>query len=197
MQPEPLRPARLRAAYPAPAHGVDLRQEIVAFLPSLRAFAISLCRDRDVADDLVQDTVERAWRARDRFERDTNVHAWLFTILRNAFLSRCRKAGREVADPDGVHAGRIATPPDQLTRLDLDDLRRALAELSDELREAILLVGAAGFSYLEAAEIMGCPLGTAKSRVCRARAQLAASLGMTSVDDLASDPVGLTLVSAA
>ncbi|KAA2233154.1 sigma-70 family RNA polymerase sigma factor [Salinarimonas soli] len=175
---------RLRRAHPAPTRDVDLRDELVAFLPSLRAFAISLCGNPDVADDLVQDTVERAWRARDRFEPGTNVHAWLFTILRNAFLSRCRKAGREIDDPEGIHAGRIATPAAQEAWLDLADLRRALAELSVELREAILLVGAEGLSYQEAAEIMGCPLGTAKSRVCRARAHLAAILGVVPIEEV-------------
>jgi len=175
---------RLRAAYPAPSRDIDMGRELVTFLPSLRAFAISLCGDRDLADDLVQDTVERAWRAQDRFDRGSNLHAWLFTILRNAFLSRCRKSGREVDDPEGIQAGRLASAPNQIAVLDLDDLRRALATLSVELREAILLVGAEGFSYHEAAEIMGCPLGTAKSRVCRARTQLAASLGIVGADDL-------------
>ncbi len=131
----PSRLERLRATYPSPARDVDVGRDLVAFLPSLRAFAISPCGNRDLADDPVQDTVERAWQAQDRFAQGSNLHAWPFTILRNAFVSRCRRSGREVEDPEGIHARRLADLPNQLAVLDLDDLLRALAALPIELRE--------------------------------------------------------------
>src|SRR3712207_1528684 len=99
----------------------SLRDEILAAIPSLRAFAISLVHDRNWADDLVQDTLVRAWGALDRFERGTNLNAWLFTILRNLFHSQYRRMKREVADPDGSYAAKLTVPPEQQSRLDFED----------------------------------------------------------------------------
>jgi RNA polymerase sigma-70 factor, ECF subfamily len=130
-----------------------LRDQILAAIPSLRAFATSLTGNRDRADDLVQDAILRAWANIDRFERGTNLNAWLFTILRNQFHSEYRKRKREVEDADGSYAARLKTHPDQQSRLDFEDFRTALATLPLDQREALLLVGAQGMSYEEAAAV--------------------------------------------
>src|SRR5215212_11247265 len=145
-----------------------IRDALLAAVPSLRAFAISLIGDAHRADDLVQDTIMRAWANLDRFERGTNLNAWLFTILRNLFHSEYRKRRREVEDPEGAYAGRLKVQPEQGSRLDFEDFRAALDRLPHDQREALLLVGASGFSYEEAATICGCAVGTIKSRVNRA-----------------------------
>jgi RNA polymerase sigma-70 factor (ECF subfamily) len=164
-----------------------LRDELLAAVPSLRAFAISLCGHVDRADDLVQDTLLRALSNIHRFQRGTNLNAWLFTILRNLFHSEYRKRRREVEDPDGSYAGRLKVQPEQGSRLDFEDFRSALAKLPHDQREALLLVGASGFSYEEAAEICGCAIGTIKSRVNRARSRLAGLLAVDDPDDLGPD----------
>src|SRR5919205_614198 len=164
-----------------------IRDALLAAVPSLRAFAISLCGQVDRADDLVQDTLLRALSHIDRFERGTNLNAWLFTILRNLFHSEYRKRRREVEDPDGSYAGRLKVQPEQGSRLDFEDFRSALAKLPSDQREALLLVGASGFSYEEAANICGCAVGTIKSRVNRARTRLAELMSIESVDDFGPD----------
>ena len=171
---------------PAPSFTAD---ELRAAIPCLRAFAMSLCGNRDYADDLVQDALTRAWAKMDRFQAGTNLHAWLFTILRHAFYSDRRKRRREIEDADGSHASRLTTIPGQESRLDLEDFQRALMKLPADQREALLLVGAEGLSYEEAAEICGCVLGTLKSRVNRARTRLAALLSVESESDLGTDKV--------
>jgi len=165
----------------------DLREALLAAVPSLRAFAISLSGQVDKADDLVQDTLLRALANLHRFERGTNLNAWLFTILRNLFHSEYRKLRREVEDPDGSYAGRMKIQPEQGAHLDFEDFRKALAQLPSDQREALLLVGASGFSYEEAASICGCAVGTIKSRVNRARLRLAALLNVDDMDDLGPD----------
>ncbi|WP_230534031.1 sigma-70 family RNA polymerase sigma factor [Microvirga roseola] len=165
----------------------DLREALLAAVPSLRAFAISLSGQVDRADDLVQDTLLRALSNLHRFERGTNLNAWLFTILRNLFHSEYRKRRREVEDPDGSYAGRLKVHPEQGSRLDFEDFRSALAQLPPDQREALLLVGASGFSYEEAAQICGCAVGTIKSRVNRARLRLASLLNVDDVEDLGPD----------
>ena len=167
----------------------ELRDALLAAVPSLRAFAISLSGQVDRADDLVQDTLLRALSNIHRFERGTNLNAWLFTILRNLFHSEYRKRRREVEDPDGSYAGSLSVQPEQGSRLDFDDFRAALAKLPPDQREALLLVGASGFSYEEAANICGCAVGTIKSRVNRARSRLGALLNVHDVDDLGADSV--------
>ena len=116
--------------------------ELRAAIPPLRAFAMSLCGNRDYADDLVQDTLVRAWAKMDRFQAGTNLHAWLFTILRHVFYSDRRKRRREVEDGDGTYASCLTTIPNQEGRLDLEDFQKALMKLSADHREALLLVGA-------------------------------------------------------
>ena len=150
-----------------------IRSAMLSAVPSLRAFAISLSGNVDRADDLVQDTLMRALANIHRFEPGTNLNAWLFTILRNLFHSEYRKRKREVEDADGAYAARLASAPEQEARLDFSDLRLALAKLSSDQREAVLLVAAEGFSYEEAAAICGTAVGTIKSRVNRARTRLA------------------------
>jgi RNA polymerase sigma-70 factor (ECF subfamily) len=165
----------------------SMRDALLAAVPSLRAFAISLSGNVDRADDLVQETLLRALSHIDSFQPGTNLNAWLFTILRNLFHSEYRKRRREVEDSDGAYAARLSTQPEQGARLDLEDFKAALARLPPDQREVLLLVGASGFSYEEAAEICQCAVGTIKSRVNRARTRLAQLLAVESVDDIGPD----------
>lgn len=155
--------------------------------PAMRAFARTLTRDPCSADDLVQEAMLKAWANRERFAPGTNLRAWLFTILRNAFCSSHRKRGREVADVDGAHAARLATRPRQDHALALREFEAALATLPRDQREALVLVGAAGLSYDEAAAICGVAVGTVKSRVSRGRARLCGLLGATDGADFVAD----------
>ncbi|MDO6965203.1 sigma-70 family RNA polymerase sigma factor [Rhizobium alvei] len=163
----------------------DFKRAMIACLPNLRAFAVSLTGRADRADDLVQDCVLKAWAAKGSFDPGSNIKAWLFTILRNEFFSQMRKAGREVQDSDGFFTGQAAVIPEQDGVADLKDLKNALDQLPADQREAIILVGASGFSYEEAAEICGCAIGTIKSRVNRARQRLAELLGVEDEGDFA------------
>ena len=145
---------------------------MLAAVPSLRAFAISLSGNVDRADDLVQDTLLRAMANIDSFQPGTNMSAWLFTILRNLFRSEYRKRLREVEDTDGSYVDSLKSPPEQQGQVEFEEFRRALAKLPPDQREALILVGASGFSYEEAAAICDCAVGTIKSRVNRARTRL-------------------------
>jgi RNA polymerase sigma-70 factor (ECF subfamily) len=165
----------------------SIRDAILAAIPGLRAFAISLSGNVDRADDLVQETLVRALAAIDSFEPGTNMPAWLFTILRNLFRSEYRKRRREVEDPDGNYADTLKTQPEQASHLEFVEFRNALAKLPDDQREALILVGASGFSYEEAAGICGCAVGTIKSRVNRARSRLAKLLGIDNPGDFGPD----------
>ncbi|ARE40207.1 RNA polymerase sigma factor [Rhodovulum sp. P5] len=162
----------------------DPRDELVSHLPAMRAFALSLTRNAATADDLVQDAVVKAWGNIDKFEPGTNLRAWLFTILRNTYYSLHRKRRREVEDPDGVMAGHLSEKPHHDGRLAMGDFQVAFAKLPDEQREALILVGAEGFSYEEAAATCGCAVGTIKSRVNRARARLAELMHLEDPSDL-------------
>ena len=162
----------------------DPRDALVGHLSSLRAFAISLCRNIATADDLVQDTIVKAWTNIDKFQPDTNMQAWLFTILRNTYFSSLRKVRREVPDPDGIQAARLFTRPDHDGRLAFADFKRAFDQLSAEHREVLILVGASGFSTEQAAEMMGIPVGTVKSRTNRARKRLAELMGLEDGEDV-------------
>ena len=171
--------------------GIDpaLRDQLLGAVPSLRAFAYSLTNSWDRTDDLVQDTLTRAWGSLDRFEHGTNLNAWLFTILRNLFYSEHRKRKREVEDPDGSYAGRLRTHAEQPSHLDFEDFRTALTKLNPNQREALLLVGAEGLSYEEAAAICAIPVGTLKSRVNRARERLSRALHVTAVEEIGPDQI--------
>lgn len=149
------------------------RREIAALLPDLRAFARFLARDRAAADDLVQDAVVRALGALDQFVPGTNLKAWLFTILRNAFYEGLRRRRREAAALHGRLAVAEAGAPEQLARSDIADLQQVIWRLPPLLREALILIGAQELSHDEAAAICGVPVGTMKARLSRARAVLA------------------------
>ena len=163
------------------------RETMLEAVPNLRAFAISLSRDVDRADDLVQETLLRAIDNIDSFQPGTNMSAWLFTILRNLFRSEYRKRRREVEDPEGAYADTLTSVPEQQGRIEFEEFRVALAKLAPDHREAIILVGASGFSYEEAAAICDCAVGTIKSRVNRARSKLSALLYVDGAEDFGPD----------
>ena len=171
----------------------DPRDELPDHLPALRAFALSLTRNGSAADDLVQDTIVKAWTNLDKFQAGSNMRAWLFTILRNTFYSLKRRTRREVADPDGVYAGTLFEKPAHDGRLVYNDFTAAFDHLTAEQREVLILVGASGFSYEEAAGMMGVAVGTVKSRANRARARLARLLGLAEGEDVLADADGGTL----
>ena len=166
--------SRIVGALPSDDFGNDL----IAEIKPLRAFAISLSGSVSASDDLVQETLLRAWSKSDQFGAGTNLGAWLLTILRNVFYSSCRKRAREVQDGDGVYAGRLAVPGNQEGHVDLQDFRRALAKLPTDQREVLILVGASGHSYKEAAAICQVEIGTVKSRLNRARLKLSELLDL-------------------
>lgn len=168
----------------SPGRMSDLRADIVAAVPSLRAFAFSLARRQEDADDLVQDTLVRAFGRLGSFEPGTNLNAWLFTILRNTFYSAYRKRSREVEDPDGSYAARLSCHGEQEGHLQFADFLKAFDRLNPEQREALTLVVASGLQFDEAAAVMGVAVGTAKSRVIRARARLAQLLAIEGVEDV-------------
>jgi RNA polymerase sigma-70 factor, ECF subfamily len=161
----------------------SLREAVLAAVPKLRAFAISLSGNVDRADDLVQETLLRALANIGSFQPGTNMSAWLFTILRNHFHSEYRKRRREVEDVDGVYADSLTSLPEQNSRVEIVEFRNALKLLPSEQRESLFLVGASGFTYEEAAQICGCAVGTIKSRVNRARSRLAEVLSTDSASD--------------
>ena len=165
----------------------QLRDDILASVPSLRAFAISLSGNGDRADDMVPETLLRAIANIDSFQPGTNMPAWLFTILRNLFRSEYRKRRREVEDATGMYAESLKSQPEQVDKLEFEELRVALGKLAPDQREAVILVGASGFSYEEAAAICGCAVGTIKSRVNRARARLAELMSIEGADDFGPD----------
>lgn len=162
----------------------SLKDEMLSTIPSLRAFAFSLCGNADRADDLVQETLMKAWINQNSFTQGTSMSAWLFTILRNVFYSEYRKRRREVEDAEGTMAARLVSVPEQNGHMDLQDLRAALQKLPAEQREALILVGGSGFAYEEAAQICGCALGTLKSRVNRARNAIATLMAIDTSTDV-------------
>ena len=165
----------------------DVKSELLAAISSLRAFAMSLCGNMDRADDLVQETLVKAWSNLHSFAEGSNMSAWLFTILRNLFYSEYRKRRREVADPEGQFAARLASAPAQMGHMDFLDFKTALQKLPPDQREALILVGASGLSYEEAAGICGCAIGTMKSRVNRARNRLTELLAVQPGEDFGGE----------
>ncbi len=172
------------------------KDDLLKAIPSLRAFAVSLSQNVDKADDLVQETLVKAWDKHESFQPGTNLKAWLFTILRNEFYSQMRKRGREVQDSDGIMTARLAVHPAQHGQLDLDDFRSALERLPEDQREAIILIGASGFSYEEAAEICGCAIGTIKSRVSRARSRLQEIMQISGEEDFGPDAISTQVMTS-
>lgn len=172
VQPAPVQDGDAAEEAPRPLSDADFKEQLAQVIPHLRAFGRSLSGNRDTADDLVQETLLKAWAARLRFQAGTNMRAWTFIILRNLFLSQMRRS-RFKGEWDDLTADRLlAAPASQDRHIDLGDLQRALIQLPEPQREALILVGAGGFAYEEAAEICGCAVGTIKSRVARGRTAL-------------------------
>jgi len=151
----------------------QFKSELIALIPHMRAFARSLCSNHAEAEDLAQEALLKAWNARGSFAIGTNLKAWTFMILRNQFYSEKRRTWRSAPlDPETAERTLLAvSDPD--AGLELDEVRRALTLLPEDQREALILIGAGGFSYEEVGEICGCAIGTIKSRVSRARDRLA------------------------
>jgi len=167
----------------------DFKRELTEVVPHLRAFARGLCGRPDMADDLVQEALLKAWAAQQRFEPGTSMRAWTFVILRNAYLTDMRRNRFRGEYDEGVAERILTAPAGQEEPIHLSDLHRALLTLPPERREALLLVGAGGFSYEEAANICGCAVGTIKSRVGRARAALSSMIQDGDIPDRAiGDP---------
>jgi RNA polymerase sigma-70 factor, ECF subfamily len=173
-----------------------LKNELIAAIPKLRAFAVSLSGSADRADDLVQETITKALQNLGSFEAGSNMIAWLLTILRNTYYSEIRRRRREVSDPDGIYAATIVAKPEQLPHLEYRELLEALQKLPPDQREALILVGASGLSYEEAAKICKCAVGTVKSRISRARQRLTQALEMDK-GDAHSEPSARSPRSAA
>jgi RNA polymerase sigma-70 factor, ECF subfamily len=171
-----------------------IRDELLANAPTLRSFALSLCGTIDRAEDLVQETLLRALTHIESFQPGTNLAAWLVTILRNLFRDQYRKRQREVEDVDGYYAETLNSEPEQMARVELAEFHSALAKLSSEQRQALLLVGTSDLSYDHAAALCGCAAGTIKSRVHRARARLVDLLAMDGPNDFGPDRVTRAVV---
>ncbi|WP_010183829.1 sigma-70 family RNA polymerase sigma factor [Sphingomonas sp. PAMC 26605] len=164
-----------------PLSDPEFKAQLAQVIPHLRAFGRSLSGNRDLADDLVQETLMKAWAARLRFQAGTNMRAWTFIILRNLYLSQMRRS-RFKGEWDDLVADRIlAAPASQDKHVELGDMQRALLHLPQPQREALILVGAGGFAYEEAAEICGVAVGTIKSRVARGRVALEAVMSDNSL----------------
>ncbi len=149
------------------------RNQLVAIIPQLRSFARGLCGWRDMADDLAQDTMTRAWAARSSFTPGTNFRAWMFMIMRNQFYTSIRKNARMTSLDPEVAERTLVQMPEQHHHIHVTDVTKALQKLPREQREVLLLIGANGVSYEEASEIIGCAIGTIKSRLARGRKALA------------------------
>lgn len=150
----------------------EMRLALLEAVPHLRAFARSLTRNRDQADDLVNDTIVRAIAASNQFTPGTNFRAWVFTILRNLFYNQGRRGKARFSSLDELTTNEPMEGAAQEASLEFDDFRRAFFQLPDHHREALILVGASGLNYEDAARICGCQVGTMKSRVSRARTEL-------------------------
>jgi len=179
------------APKPASSDDVRFKGELVALIPHLRAFARTLAGEPAAADDLAQDALVKAWDARASYQMGTNMKAWTFMILRNQFYSERRRSWRQTQLDQEAAERTLVAVDDPTSPLALDEMRLGLAMLPAEQREALILVGAGGFAYEEAADICGCAVGTVKSRVSRARRAL-----QTILDDGSYDRDGLSASDA-
>ncbi len=161
------------------------RDQLVAMIPQLRSFARGLCGWRDMADDLAQDTMTRAWSARASYTPGTNFRAWIFMIMRNQFYTSIRKSARMTSLDPEVAERTLVQMPEQQHHIHVEDVAKALQKLPYEQREVLLLIGANGVSYEEASEIIGCAIGTIKSRLARGRKALAVLIDGTEEDVIA------------
>jgi RNA polymerase sigma-70 factor, ECF subfamily len=166
-----LKPSTERCPPSAEADKI-FRDNLLAIIPHLRSFARGLCGNRDLADDLAQDAMTRAWAARTSFQPGTNFRAWIFMILRNQFYTTIRKNSRMVSWDPEIAERLLVVNASQHDRINVEDVAKALQKLSAEQREVLMLIGANGMSYDEAAEVMGCAIGTIKSRLARGRVAL-------------------------
>lgn len=157
----------------------SFREDLVAAIPMLRGFARSLSGNRDRADDLVQETLAKAISNRDKYRQGTNLHAWLVTILRNQYYSEGRRRWREISDAEGTHAAKLTATPGHDSQLEMREFLAAMQVLPPDQREALILVGAGGMAYEEAAHVCQVAVGTIKSRVSRARKALEVILAET------------------
>jgi RNA polymerase sigma-70 factor, ECF subfamily len=173
----------------------SFRDALVAAIPHLRAFAVSLCHDVHRADDLAQETLVKGWQNREIFEAGTNLKAWLFTILRNTYFSERRRTKHVLVEANSDIVERLSQQPTQPGHLDLQDFLAALYRLKPGQREALVLVGAEGFSYEEAAQICGCPVGTIRSRVNRARRHLVELLKVSAREEYRADAVSHSITA--
>jgi RNA polymerase sigma-70 factor, ECF subfamily len=164
------------------------RDQLVALLPSLRAFSRGLCGNRDMADDLAQDTMMRAWAARESYAQGSNFRAWMFMIMRNQFYTTIRKNARMTSLDPEVAERVLVVAPAQQNGINVDDVAKAMQKLPAEQREVLLLIGANGLSYEEAAEVTGCAMGTVKSRLARGRTALLAMIDGPTDDALFDSP---------
>jgi RNA polymerase sigma-70 factor (ECF subfamily) len=171
----------------------DFKSDLLAAIPALRAFAVSLCGKSGWADDLVQEALVKAWANQSSFRPGSRMKAWLFTILRHEYYSEYRRRRSEVPDPEGLFAARLTVRPAQDGHVAFREFQVALSSLAPSHREALILVGASGFSYDEAAAIANCAIGTMKSRVARARGRLAQLLaGDECASTAVATPAGAT-----
>ncbi len=154
------------------ASEASFRQQLVSVIPHLRAFARSLCKDPTQADDLAQEALAKAWKARASFEPGTSLKAWTFMILRNQFYSEKRRSWRSTPLDAEVAENTLVANDNPTAPMELLELRAALNKLPDDQREALILVGAGGMAYEEAAQVCQVAVGTIKSRVSRARKAL-------------------------
>lgn len=174
----------------------EFRDALLEVTPNLRAYARSLCGAADVADDLVQDTLLRAWEKQDTLKDSDKLKAWTMTIMRNEFFAHCRRSKFSVNDVDGKYSETLVSKAHQETTADLRDLSDALADMDETYRECLVLIFVNELSYDEAASVAGCPVGTMKSRVHRARAELCKKLGLgTDESDDAFDQSALSNLS--
>lgn len=155
------------------------RDDLLAIIPQLRSFARGLCGNRDLADDLAQDAMTRAWAARTSYQPGTNFRAWIFMILRNQFYTTIRKNSRMVSWDPEIAERLLVVDASQHDSINIEDVAKALQKLSAEQREVLMLIGANGMSYEEAAEVMGCAIGTIKSRLARGRVALSTLINGT------------------
>jgi len=169
---------------------------MVAAIPTLRAFAISLCRNGDQAEDLVQESLLRGLANIKSFQPGTNMLAWLFAILRNEFYSECRRRRRRLSESIDDNADGLASKPTQVSQVEHYELCAALNKLPPDQRRALILIGGSGFSYDQAAKMCGCPTGTMKSRVNRARTELAQLLSIEGPEDFEEDPIISAIIVA-
>ena len=182
-----------------PGRDQAFKKDLVQLIPHLRAFARTLTGDPTAADDLAQEAMMKAWDARASFEMGTNMKAWTFMILRNQFYSEKRRSWRQSQLDQEAAERTLVAIDDPSAPVALDELRMGLQKLPSEQREALILVGAGGFAYEEAAEICDCAIGTVKSRVSRARRALQAILEKGAYDRdgaAAGDAMGAILADA-